>query len=466
MPGAAEVLVVDDEPELLSYMETLLTVEGHHVTTSASGLLALQRLRQGLIPDLIFLDVRMPGLDGLQSLREIRRIRPGAQVVMLSCLSETRTVVEAMRLGAQDYLTKPFTRESLDFTIARCLEPGYASGTSVPASCPTIDELRDGRVMLAAGKAMSRVRALCEMVAGVDVPVLILGESGTGKEVVARFIHERSLRAAQPFLKINLAAMPADLLESELFGYEPGAFTGATHAKPGKFELCHNGTILLDEIGDMPPVLQAKLLHVLQDGQFYRLGGRRSLTVDVRVLAATNIDIKAAIAEHRFREDLYYRLNAMTINVPALRERKEEISLLLKHFMARVSEEYGMSPLPLSSSLLSACMSYSWPGNVRELENFVKRYLVLRDEREAVAEVEGLIRMQERIRPVSRLTVSEPLKSVARSAKDAAEIVAIKDALETTKWHRKRAAELLNISYKALLYKIRQYQIKPQTSCD
>ena len=262
--------------------------------------------------------------------------------------------------------------------------------------------------------------------------------------------------------------MPADLLESELFGYEAGAFTGANHAKPGKFELCNKGTILLDEIGEMPPGLQAKLLHVLQDQQFSRLGSRTLVKVDVRILAATNINIQEALANKRLREDLYYRLNAFTMTLPPLRDRKEEIPILLKHFMSRMSESYARAPLPLSAPLLDACLRHSWPGNLRELSNFIKRYLVLGDETLAASELQprpdngGGLNTDAAGRGAG--DSAGGLKSLSRNAKDGAEAEAIARALEETNWNRKQAAALLKISYKALLYKIRQYGIAQSRS--
>ena len=242
---------------------------------------------------------------------------------------------------------------------------------------------------VAASPAMKKIRSQAALVANVDIPVLLLGESGTGKEVLARLIHKLSPRAHRTFLKVNCAAVPADLLESELFGYEAGAFTGANHAKPGKFELCNKGTILLDEIGEMPPLLQAKLLHVLQDQTFSRLGSRSVIKVDVRILAATNINIPEALATKRLREDLYYRLNAFTLSLPPLRDRKEEIPILLKHFMSRMSESYARPPLPLSPAIDGGVPgAHSWPGNLRELSNFIKRYLVLGDEHLAARELQ------------------------------------------------------------------------------
>jgi transcriptional regulator with PAS, ATPase and Fis domain len=328
-----------------------------------------------------------------------------------------------------------------------------------------VDELGDDLFFLAASPAMRKLRAQASLVANVDIPVLLLGESGTGKEVLARLIHKLSSRSKRTFLKVNCAALPADLLESELFGYEPGAFTGAQHSKPGKFELCDKGTFLLDEIGEMPPILQAKLLHVLQDNCFSRLGSRTTIKVDVRIIAATNIDIQQAIASRKLREDLYYRLNAFVLTLPPLRDRREEVPILLKHFLARQSELYARPPLPLSNHLLEACLRYSWPGNLRELGNFVKRYLILRDEDAAIAELESKSDMNPASAaksPTNGHTNGTPgdLKQMVRGMKDEAEAEAIARALEQTRWNRKEAARMLNISYKALLYKIRQYGIE------
>jgi two-component system, NtrC family, response regulator AtoC len=381
-------------------------------------------------------------------------------VVMLSCVNDTKKVVQAIRLGAADYITKPFQKAELDNVIDQCLGTNQQNYTS------EVEDLGDETFFVAASPNMRKLRSQAALVANVDIPVLMLGESGTGKEVMARLIHKLSPRAHRTFLKVNCAAVPADLLESELFGYEAGAFTGATHAKPGKFELCNKGTILLDEIGEMPPSLQAKLLHVLQDQQFSRLGSRSVVKVDVRILAATNINIPEALANKRLREDLYYRLNAFTLHIPPLRERKEEIPILLKHFMTQLSEQYARSPLPCTPELLQACLSYPWPGNLRELGNFVKRYLVLGDEKLAIHELQprsdGSGAQFDPTPSRNNGTAPENpggLKGLARSAKDEAEAEAIAKALDETNWNRKQAAALLQISYKALLYKIRQYGI-------
>jgi len=454
MTEAVKILLVDDEPGMLRYIRTLLEVDDYKVETASTGEDALQQVEKGLRPDLVLLDLLMHGIDGLQTLEQLRQLVPGMKVVMLSCVSDTRKVVQAIRLGAHDYLTKPFQKAELDTVIDQCLGKNKENYSS------DVEELTDEVFFVAASPAMRKIRSQAALVAGVDIPVLMLGESGTGKEVVARLVHKLSPRAHRTFLKVNCAAVPADLLESELFGYEAGAFTGANHAKPGKFELCNKGTILLDEIGEMPPLLQAKLLHVLQDQQFSRLGSRSVIKVDVRILAATNINIPEALATKRLPEYLYYRLNAFTLQLPPLRERKEEIPILLKHFMSRMSEEYARPPLPLSANMLQACQDYGWPGNLRELNNFIKRYLVLGDENLAIQELKPRDNVHGKAEVSSNPNEAPGgLKSVARGAKDEAEAEAIKVALDQTNWNRKQAAALLQISYKALLYKIRQYGI-------
>jgi DNA-binding NtrC family response regulator len=447
-------------------MRTLLEVDSYNVETAASGLEALERAQKDPLPDLVLLDVVMPELDGLQTLERLHNLRPGLKVVMLSCVSDPRTVVQAIRLGAQDYLPKPFHEAELNAVIRRSLRRLPHQKVEPTTATVEAEEVGEDVFFVAASEAMHRIRSQVGMVARVDVPVLLLGESGTGKEVVARLIHKLSLRAQQVFLKVNCAALPSELLESELFGYEAGAFTGATRPKPGKFEICNKGTILLDEIGEIPPSLQAKLLHVLQDQQFSRLGSRSVVKVDVRILAATNINIQQAIAAKKLREDLYYRLNAFTIHLPPLRERPEEIPLLLRHFMSRFAARYGRDPLPLSPGLIDSAMKYPWPGNLRELENFVKRYLILEDEVLVLKEFEsnGNNMVPDADPSTSTATATSDLKSMVRRLKDEAEMEAIGKALERTRWNRKEAARLLNISYKALLYKIRRFGLENMAS--
>src|SRR5438270_4712198 len=417
MSDRAKILLVDDEPGMLRYIRTLLEVDNHTVQTASTGEEALELVEKGLQPNLVLLDLLMPGIDGLETLERLRKLQPNVRVVMLSCVNDTKKVVQAIRLGAVDYITKPFQKAELDAVIDQCL------GINQQNYSGEIEDLGDETFFVAASPNMRKLRSQAALVANVDIPVLMLGESGTGKEVMARLIHKLSPRAHRMFLKVNCAAVPADLLESELFGYEAGAFTGANHAKPGKFEICNKGTILLDEIGEMPPSLQAKLLHVLQDQQFSRLGSRSVVKVDVRILAATNINIPEALAAKRLREDLYYRLNAFTLQIPPLRERKEEIPVLLKHFMTQMSERYARAPLPLSPALLQALQNHSWPGNPRELNTFVKRYLILADEAAAINELRPggeSATMAAAVVNANQGDHAGGLKSVARSAKDEA----------------------------------------------
>lgn len=316
---------------------------------------------------------------------------------------------------------------------------------------PGLEELASTR-----SPVMAELQRQIERVASVDVPVLLLGESGAGKEFAARTLHARSLRAQRTFLKINCAALPSELLESELFGYESGAFTGAVKPKPGLFELCDHGTILLDEIGEMPPSLQAKLLHVLQDQQFSRLGGRRIVSVDVRVIAATNVDIEKALENKTFRTDLYYRLNTITLRVPPLRERREDIPLFIEQFIDVLSLQLGCRPRPLSTRAMQACLEYSWPGNVRELKSFICRHLVLQDDDALISELfpanTGTAGQNE---PVQLAGLKPRIASIRAEA----EKQLIEECLRKNRWNRTETARALHISTKTLWNKMRQYGI-------
>jgi DNA-binding NtrC family response regulator len=457
---------------MLIYTKTLLETSNYSVDTANSGEEALHKVKSRK-PDLMLVDMQMPRMNGLETIRACKKLIPDQRIVMVSCVTETQNVVKAMRLGALDYMTKPIYKAELDAVVARCLSMSEEPECDVPVLHFTaivdrehIDQLPEDQFFLAVSPAMKQLRAQASIIAKVDVPILILGESGVGKEILARLIHQLSPRAQKPFVKVNCAALPADLLESELFGYEAGAFTGAAKSKPGKFELANHGTTLLDEIGEMSPILQAKLLHVLQDGQYSRLGGRQTLRADVRVLAATNIDIEKAISQKTFREDLYYRLNAFTMNVPPLRERREEIPPLLKHLMERFAGKYSQRPLEYSESLVAACLKYHWPGNLRELGNFVKRFLVLQDERLAISELEKRSQPISIIKPavINAGEMNGGLKSLVRSSKGQTELKAIEEALAATNWNRKMAAARLNISYKALLNKVKEYRLTPPQS--
>jgi len=416
-------------------------------------------------------------MGGLETLRQLMQLEPDLNVVMLSCTNEVATVVEAIRMGAQDYLTKPFEKSELDAAILKCRKKRELRAEN-SALREYVENLTEDLTFLAASPQMVKIRQQVLQIAPVDVPVFIYGESGVGKEVVARMVHLRSPRSSQPFVKVNCAALPHELLESELFGYEQGAFTGAVRSKPGKFELATKGTIFLDEIAEMSPQLQAKMLHVLQDQQYSRLGGRSMVHVDVRVLAATNVNVREAIQSGRFREDLYYRLNVFSIHVPPLRERAPEIPLLFRHFLDKYSEKFQKQPPAPSSHLMEAAMRYSWPGNLRELENFVKRYVILEDDESSFRELLEIASSRQRpghsqapsqnYMPSATAVVppqAEPapkdqgLKALVRSLKAEAEMEAIADALDKTNWSRKEAARMLGISYKALLYKMRQFKL-------
>jgi two-component system, NtrC family, response regulator AtoC len=458
MADKERILVVDDEPSIRKYLGTLLEVDGYQVETLASGQEVIDKIDAGDRPDYIILDVLMPELNGLETLKQLMQIDRTLNIVMLSCSNEVGTVVEAIRLGAQDYLTKPFEKAELDVAMLKCRKKQQlrTENKALREYCDTITE---DLCFLAASPQMVRIRQQILQIAPVDVPVFIYGESGVGKEVVARMIHMRSTRRNQAFIKVNCAALPGELLESELFGFEQGAFTGAVRSKPGKFELATKGTIFLDEIAEMSPHLQAKLLHVLQDHQFSRLGGRQLIEVDVRVLAATNVEIQEAMKSGRLREDLYYRLNVLSLHVPPLRERATEIPLLFRHFLQKYSAKFNKETVVPSQHLMEAAVRYPWPGNLRELENFVKRYVILEDDEGSFRELLEMSATRQRISPREEAAPAreQGLKALVRSLKDEAEMEAIADALEKTHWCRKDAAKMLGISYKALLYKVRQF---------
>jgi two-component system response regulator AtoC len=468
------ILVVEDDADTRNALCEYLAGAGYRVQTAASGAQGLATLQGPSDVDAVLLDLLMPDMDGFELLQRHREGGGHAPVVVLSGLSEAENVVKAMKFGAADYLPKPFDPQELDLVLRRTLE-----SRSTPAARPAAegpqpepDTSASGAVTLSA--AMDRVWALAERVADTDVPVLLVGESGVGKDVVARRIHAASHRAEQPFVKINCAALPGELLESELFGHEKGAFTGAHAEKPGKFELAHQGTIFLDEIGEMDPRLQAKLLQVLQDEEFYRVGGKRPIRVDARVVVATNRDLETELHAGTFREDLYYRLNVVTIRVPPLRERKEDIAPLVRHFVEKYRRRYkgGLDRVP--DDVLERFHAYDWPGNVRELENLVRRLVVLREPAMVLGELTPSSRGPLPVAPPrapganaavavhgvhAPLPDDAPLKEVGKRAARIAEREAILRALMRTGWNKRKAAKRLQISYKALLYKIKDCEI-------
>jgi two-component system response regulator AtoC len=466
MADRFRVLVIDDDPGVRDYMEALVTRQGYEVHAAADGEEALAQLRD-VRPDLVTLDVVLPGMDGLATLAELKKRLPEVPVVMLSGHGQARNIVEAMRLGASDFLRKPFEVEELELAFQKALEKR--------ALTQEVERLRERarsetELLLLCGDnlRMRELREVIEQVADTDITVLVRGESGTGKELVARTLFQLSGRRDQPFVKVNCAALPSELLESELFGFEKGAFTGAQKRKLGKFEFANNGTIFLDEISEMHPNLQAKLLQVLQDGEFSRLGGESDVRVDTRIIAATNRNLEEAVADGSFREDLYYRLNVVTVQLPPLRDRRDGIPLLVDYFLQKNNEQYKKNLRQLSPETMDVFMHYHWPGNVRELENMVRRMVVLGNEQavlEEIAQRSGSERRGED--PAGGLDLGAlgvdfssengiDLKAISRRAAQVAEKRVIERVLQQTRWNRKEAAERLKISYKALLYKMKE----------
>ena len=451
------ILVIDDDPEIRFLLSTSLQLEGYRVEALDSGEKALLQLVEKPRPSLMILDLVMPGLSGIETLRRLRELQRDLPVLVLSCQNSPDAIVEAIQSGASDYLVKPFEDAKLQNCISRLLEahhalPGLAAG------------LPDGQPFIALNEKMLKIQETIRRISGADVPVFIHGESGVGKEVVARAIHELSERREKLFLKINCAALPSELLESELFGYERGAFTGAVNSKPGKFQLADQGTIFLDEISEMSPALQAKLLQVLQDGQFSRLGGQTMTQVDVRVLAATNANPAEVLRNGSFRKDLYYRLTVVNIHVPPLRERRDELPALISHFLEKYAAQYERADLIPSPRMLAAMQQYDWPGNIRELENVIRRYIVLHGTDFVETELSHAVHSQfEKGASLASShtdrTAQISFKERVNSLKKKAEEEAILQALTKTNWNRREAAKLLNISYKAFLYRMRVVNI-------
>jgi two-component system response regulator AtoC len=457
------VLVVDDDKSVRSYLSEFLSSCGYTVECAESGDQAVARLSAGYVPSVVVQDIVMPGINGIEVLESVKKINPTIPVIILSAAGQTKTVVEAMRLGAADFLVKPFEEQELELAIENVVEKQKLK-EEVKTLKRQLDAYVDAGDVLSTNPKVLKIKEIAKHVADTDVPVLITGESGVGKEVLARYIHAHSSRRDKPFVKVNCAALPNELLESELFGYERGALTGALNDKPGKFELADKGTLLLDEIGEMTPHLQAKLLHVLQDSEYTRLGGKRSIRVDARVLASTNVHLEEHVASGKFREDLYFRLNVIRVDIPPLRERREDIPVLCNYFLCRYRERYKSSVEEISTSLMDAFLRYDWPGNVRQLENAIKRYLILPDMNLNVAELKEQGQSGAPPVPAKPKEDNMSLKDVGTRAAEQAEKELVLRVLEETSWNRKQAARRLNICYKALLNKLKRWQIDNRRS--
>ncbi|MBW2388764.1 MAG: sigma-54-dependent Fis family transcriptional regulator [Deltaproteobacteria bacterium] len=456
------ILVVDDAEGIRTYLVHLLEQKGFDVDTAEDGRSALALLEGGAAPDAVLLDIMMPGIDGIETLRRIRAFNIELPVVMLSVVGRASSIVQAMQLGAVDYLNKPFEEEDLDAALEAVFDRPDRQA-DVYSNTETGD-VADPSSVVWSSRAMSVIEEVLTQIANTDVTVLIQGESGTGKEIVARAVHERSTRSKKNFVKVNCAALPEDLLESELFGYEKGAFTGANTRKPGRFEIANGGTIFLDEIAEMSRGLQAKMLQVLQDREFTRLGGNKEIRVDVRVVCATHRPLVQLVRDGDFREDLYFRLNVVNVEIPPLRERREEIEGLCESFLTRYSARYRRPLRSLSPAMLAAFERYEFPGNIRELENMIKRIVVLESEDSIFAELEqreaggasGRSALQDLLDEVEETAGDVPLREVGRRMAQQVEREAIERVLARTSWNRKQAAKLLNVSYKTLLQKIRE----------
>ena len=451
-----KVFILEPDLAVLDYLRSTLESQ-YDLNLFGEDKSLLATLEQGTKPDL-FLLAWQNSADTLPLLSTIQAAMPRVPVVVLSCSAELETLITATRVGARAIVLKPFLGNDLEIAMDEHLA---GAELQAPDDAPKEIALNETHSFVRSSKRMCELESQAALVARADIPLLILGESGTGKEILALYTHKMSARSQETFLKVNCAAMPGSLIESELFGYEQGAFTGAHKTKQGKFEMCDGGTIFLDEIGEMPATLQAKLLHVLQDGTFWRLGSRSAIHVDVRVIAATNIDMREAIERKTFREDLYYRLSGFTLRLPPLRERREEVPVLADYFMRKAARRHNRAPLPFSQNMMGALTDYGWPGNLRELENIINRYLVLGNESAILNEIAPWAGVQQSQDTPGEMSGGVGLKRLVRSLKGDAESTAIAQVLEETGWNRKAAARHLQISYKALLYKIKQYNLVP-----
>ncbi len=469
------VLIIDDDDQLRKSFDKLLKEEAYHVMSAASGEAGLERVRQEL-PDLVILDMRLPGMNGLETFKAIHAIEPKLPVIIMTAFGTTETAIEATKLGAFDYVLKPFDIPDMLGIIQQALAAGKFMRSPVDIDGIPDNPTKDA--IIGRSPPMQDVYKAIGRVAPTDATVLIRGESGTGKELAARAIYQHSLRHDKPFLVINCVAIPESLLESELFGYEKGAFTGAVRRRVGKIEQASGGTVFLDEIGDMPFSIQAKILRLLQERSIERLGGRETIPVDVRIIAATNRDLETALKDGRFREDLYYRLKVVTLRLPALCERVSDIPLLTDYFIRRFLLDTGVDNPGIDSKARQMLASHNWPGNVRELSNIIQKILIFnrgtpvcsRDvmsalgkkkiHREKESETQDLA-IQSWVR---RALTDEDNPALFDSCVDRFVCIVISEALNLADGNRSRAAKLLGISRPTLHAKIDKYNLKLKTS--
>jgi DNA-binding NtrC family response regulator len=475
---AKRLLIADDELNMRRVLEAILRRDGYEVVTAANGNEALANMGRGI--NMVITDLKMPGLDGMGLLRRLSVDYPDVPVVMITAHGSVENAVEAVKLGAFDYLEKPFDQEQIHQIVAKAMRTHMLSRRDARPEDPT----SHGRFRLVGDSpAIRQIYAVVEKVADTPSTVLITGESGTGKELVARALHDNSSRHAGPFIKINCAAIPKTLMESELFGYDKGAFTGAVGSKPGRFELAHGGTLFLDEIGEIPVEMQVKLLRVLQESEFERVGGIKTIKVDVRLLTATNRDLAAQIASGDFREDLYYRLNVVPIHLPALRERRQDIPLLVDHFIARFNDRLKKQITGADPAAVERLVAHNWPGNIRELENVIERTILfcegpqiriedlpadlggvpLRPSQPDLAAVEAVVPQVVIPLPSAAPPVGEEvgsLKQAVRVETERVERELIQRALDETGGNVTQAARKLQISRKSLQTKMKELGLR------
>jgi two-component system response regulator PilR (NtrC family) len=472
----SRILVVDDERSMREFLAIMLTRDGHEVVAAENGAQALAVLRQRPF-DLLVSDIRMPDCSGIDVLREAKALQPDLPGILMTAFSSTQTAIEALRTGALDYISKPFDVDEMKRVVAQALERRQLRDRGVAAD-DDVSADDDGRPhasdsMIGRGPAMERVFALIEAIAGTSSTVLITGESGTGKEMAARAIHRLSPRAERPFVALNCGALTETLLESELFGHEKGAFTGALQTKRGLVEQAEKGTIFLDELGEMSPLMQVKLLRVLQERRYRRVGGHEELAADIRIIAATNRDLAKMVADGTFREDLYYRVNVIPVALPALRERRDDIPMLARHFVHRFARDMRRPGAALSAEALDALMRHAWPGNIRELENVLERAVAL----ETTGAI-SLASLPDHLLVVGPTTHGAPLPLAGANTSSTPATPLLPDegfdlerhvqdiereylaeALRRTDGVKMRAADLLGMSFRSFRYYAKKYKL-------
>ncbi|MFH1688478.1 MAG: sigma-54 dependent transcriptional regulator [bacterium] len=467
-----KILVIDDDPKV-SWILTEGLSDKYLFVSARDGIEGIQMVSTEK-PDLILLDIKMPGMTGLEVLEKLNRAESRPDVIMVSGHDDTSYVVESIKLGAAEFIKKPFDVQEIEIHLGSVLERRQLKKevTELKSELRSKTDAYSG--FIGDSASMLKVKSIIEQVADSELTVLIRGESGTGKEIAARSLHQLSNRSGRPFIKVNCAAIPRDLLEAELFGYEKGAFTGAHKNKQGRFELADKGTIFLDEIGDMPMELQSKLLQVLEQQEFVRVGGIHNIHVDVRIICATNRNLETAIQAQGFRDDLFYRLNEITLSLPPLRDRIDDISLLVNHFLDKHNALYQKNLAGLPADIISQLMAYNWPGNVRQLENMIKQ-VVVRGDDTIISDLIAAAGKQVLATTIPSEAIASPELSVTYESPDDPDDYSLKnrigrivareernliaEVLTKTNWNRRKASEMLQISYRSLLYKIKDYNL-------